>query len=187
MIFGLAKNRMRILPYIQMPAEFRGYDAQFAEVAELLISAIQRAMPQLHVEHVGSTSVPSCGGKGIIDLAVLYPEGLLGPARAALDNLGFQKQGGPEPFPETRPMRVGCVEHNRRSFQIHAHVIALDSAEHGELVWFRDTLRGDSGIRRGYEERKRAILALGVEDSIEYCKAKGPFITAILDQRKPGA
>ena len=84
-------------------------------------------------------------------------------------------------------MRVGCVEHNGRSFQIHAHVIALDSAEHGELVWFRDTLRGNPGIRRGYEERKRAILALGAEDSIEYCKAKGPFITAILDQRKPGA
>src|SRR5947207_2534329 len=118
---------MRILPYILMPAEFRGYDAQFAEGAELLVSAIQRVMPQLRVEHVGSTSVPGCGGKGIIDLAVLYPEGLLGRARAVLDDLGFQKQTGPEPFPETRPMRVGCVEHNGRSFQIHAHVIALDS------------------------------------------------------------
>src|SRR5262245_42794007 len=105
-------QRMRILPYIPKPAEFRAYDSQVAEVAHLLVNAIQHEDPQLQVEHVGSTSVPNCGGKGVIDLAVLYREGFLAPARAVLDRLGFQKQTGPEPFPESRPMRVGAVEHD---------------------------------------------------------------------------
>ena len=174
---------MRILPYYSMPAEFRAYDPEFAEIARLLRAAIQNVEPQLQVEHVGSTSVPGCGGKGIIDLAILYPQGLLARTRAVLDGLGFQKQDGPEPFPETRPMRVGSVEHEGRPFRIHAHVIALDSAELGELVWFREMLQRDSVLRQCYEARKKAILAMGVQDPLEYCKAKGVFITDVLKDR----
>ena len=80
-------------------------------------------------------------------------------------------------------MRAGCVRHEGRTFRIHAHVIALDSEEHGELVWFRETLRRDPALRQSYEERKRAILAMGIRDSIEYCKAKGAFITDVLKER----
>ena len=178
---------MRILQYSLMPAEFVAYDPEVTEVARPLQSAIRNGEPQLQVEHIGSTSVPGCGGKGIVDLAILYPEGLLARARAVLDGLGFQKQDGPEPFPESRPMRVGCVEREGRPFRIHAHVIALGSQEHGELVWFRDTLRGDVALRRSYEDQKRAILALGIQDPLEYCKAKGAFITDALEKRQAAA
>ena len=171
---------MLIHPYIKMSAEFREYDPAVPQIARLLCEAIRGVEPELQVEHIGSTSVPGCGGKGVIDLAVLYPEGRLSRTREALDELGFQKQGGPEPFPEERPMRVGCVEQNGCLYRIHAHVIALDSEEHRELVWFRDTLRANPVLRQNYEARKRAILASGIQDSLEYCKAKGGFITNVL-------
>ena len=173
----------RLVPYLQTPAEFRPYEPQVAETAHLLRCVVENIEPALRVEHVGSTSVPGCGGKGIIDLMVLYPEGLLARARVVLDDLGFQRQSGPEPFPESRPMRVGAIELTGRSFRIHAHVIALDSQEHRELVWFRDALRDSPELRERYEERKRAILATGIVDSIEYCKAKGTFITDLLSRR----
>lgn len=80
---------MRILKYFSMPAEFRAYDPVVMEVARLLGDAIQDGEPRLQVEHIGSTSVPDCGGKGIIDLAILYPEGLLACARTVLDGPGF--------------------------------------------------------------------------------------------------
>jgi len=178
---------MRILLYVSTAAEFRAYDAKAAGVAASVCDAIQRIAPQLRVEHVGSTSVPGCGGKGIVDLAVLYPVGHLARARAVLDELGFQKQDGPEPFPESRPMRVGCVEHDGQSFRIHVHVIALGSEEHQELVWFREALRANSELRRGYQERKRAILASGITDSLQYCKAKGTFIQDALKERRVAA
>ena len=104
-------------------------------------------------------------------------------ARAVLDELGFQKQGGPEPFPEDRPMRVGCVEQDGCPFRIHAHVVSLGSEEHNELVWFRDSLRRDPALRERYEARKQAILAVGIQDSLEYCKAKGGFISDLLKAR----
>jgi len=69
-------------------------------------------------------------------------------------------------------MRVACVEHAGQSFRMHAHVIALGSAEHQELVRFREALRVSPELRHDYEERKRAILARGIKDSVEYCKAK---------------
>jgi len=175
---------MRILLYVSTVAEFRVFDPKVAEVAARVCDAIQRIASELRVEHVGSTSVPGCGGKGVVDLAILYPVGHLARARAVLDELGFQKQSGPEPFPENRPMRVGCVEHCGQSFRIHAHVIALGSEEHQELVWFRDALRANSELRRGYEERKHAILASGITDSLQYCKAKETFIQDALKERR---
>src|SRR2546422_3063117 len=178
---------MGILPYVSLPAEFRPYDPQAAEIARLLGSAIPRVAPELQVEHVGSTSVPGCGGKGIIDLAVLYPEGFLAGARAVLDSLGFQKQSGRDPFPGSRPMRVGCVENDGQAFQIHAHVIAFGSDEHRELVLFREALRASSELRHSYQERKRAILARGINDAVKYCKAKGTFITDVLNEQRSAA
>lgn len=171
---------MRIKLYSPAPAEFLLYNSVTAEIALLIRDAIHRIEPGLRAEHIGSTAVPGCGGKGIIDLAVLYPEGLLARAKAVLDEMGFQKQGGPEPWPEERPMRVGTVEHAGSSFRIHAHVIALSSPEIAELLWFRNTLRSDPSLRLGYEQQKKAILASGIRNSIEYSKAKGGFITEVL-------
>jgi GrpB-like predicted nucleotidyltransferase (UPF0157 family) len=176
-----------ILPYVSAPAAFRPYDPAVKELAHRLGEAIRNVEPRLQVEHVGSTAVPGCGGKGIIDLAILYPAGLLATARNVLDGLGFQKQGGPEMFPEERPMRVGGIEHHGHCYRIHAHVIALDSDEHRELVWFREELRGDAALRRRYEERKQAILATGIDDSLEYCKAKAGFISDVLKGRRSAA
>jgi GrpB-like predicted nucleotidyltransferase (UPF0157 family) len=41
---------------------------------------------------VGSTSVPGCAGKGVIDLMVVYPPGHLDDTKAVLADLGFQRQ-----------------------------------------------------------------------------------------------
>ena len=171
---------MRVLAYFPAPAEYRPYDQRAVAVACRVGRAIQNVAPELQIEHVGSTSVPGCSGKGIVDLAVLYGDGFLCRARAVLDGLEFQKQNGPDPFPESRPMRVGCMEHAGQSFRIHAHVIAFASDEHRQLVFFREALRANSDLRHSYEEGKRAILAMGITDSHEYCIAKGAFITEAL-------
>jgi GrpB-like predicted nucleotidyltransferase (UPF0157 family) len=80
---------VRILPYTKMAAAVLPYDPRTCEVAAQLVDVIHRADRRIEVEHVGSTSVPGCSGKGVIDLAVLYPEGCLSCARDVLDALGF--------------------------------------------------------------------------------------------------
>ena len=51
-------------PYESRPATCRDYDPRGAEVARLAGAAIYSHFPQVRVEHVGSTSVPGCAGKG---------------------------------------------------------------------------------------------------------------------------
>jgi GrpB-like predicted nucleotidyltransferase (UPF0157 family) len=156
--------------------EYLPHNPEARRVAQALARLIAKRNAELQIEHIGSTAVPGCWGKGIIDLLVTYPAGSLRGARETLDCLGFQRQGGPEPFPESRPMRVGSFEYFGRSYRVHAHVIESGNAQAVNLLKFRDALRRDVDLRRAYEAEKRAILARGITQGTEYSKAKGNFI-----------
>ena len=94
-------------PYDDRQAVCQDFDPKAIEVAKQVSATIRSYLPGVTVEHFGSTSVPGCAGKGIVDLMLLYPEGQLAAARDVLDALGFQKQTTRDPFPEDRPMRTG--------------------------------------------------------------------------------
>jgi GrpB-like predicted nucleotidyltransferase (UPF0157 family) len=166
--------------YTLTTAEYLPYNPESFRVAASIAKTIVAANSNLRVEHIGSTAIPGCWGKGIIDLLVLYRAGELESARDRLDYLRFQHQPGPDPFEEDRPMRVGGVEYLGRAYRVHAHVIAAGSDEARDLLKFRDILRGNTGLRRAYEAEKRAILARGITKSTEYSKAKGDFIRCVL-------
>ena len=162
---------------------FRESDPAAAEVARALAEAITACDGRLRVEHVGSSSVPGLGGKGYVDLLVLYPDGALDVAKQALAALGFQHQRGRDPWPETRPMRVGQVEHAGRSYPVHAHVVAANAGEVAELLTFRDRLRADGALQRSYETEKRRILAGGVLDGVDYAEKKSTFVRRVLAEQ----
>src|SRR5581483_3861082 len=149
----------RIGAYEHQPADCHEYDPRSAEVARKVAALIEPHLPGAVVEHVGSTSVPGCAGKGVVDLVLLYSAGQLAAARDLLDALGFQRQTSRDPFPEDRPMRTGSLAHGEKTFNLHVHVIAADSPEAGELRVFRDRLRADLGLVAAYVAAKRAILA----------------------------
>jgi GrpB-like predicted nucleotidyltransferase (UPF0157 family) len=175
---------MTIGPYQKLPAAVRPYDHRVAGAAQRLRDLIESALPGVTVEHIGSTSVPGCAGKGIIDLQVLYPPGQLAAAREALDTLGFQRQQSRDPWPEERPMRVGSVEHAGALFQIHAHVICVDDPEVEANRRFRDHLRADPAMVDAYVARKSAIVNGGVSDATDYSYAKGDFIRDALTRTR---
>ena len=62
-------------PYEGRKAVCRVYDHRAAEVAQRVATSIQIHLPGVTVEHIGSTSVPGCAGKGIVDLMLVYPDG----------------------------------------------------------------------------------------------------------------
>jgi len=141
---------------------------------------VESHLRDVEVEHVGSTAVPGCAGKGIVDLMILYPPRRLAEVRDGLDALGFQRQTGRDPFPEERPMRVGSMEYDGIRFRIHAHVIASDSPEVVELRTFRDRLRSEPMLLEQYVALKRKIITEGVTDSLDYSIRKAEFIAATL-------
>jgi GrpB-like predicted nucleotidyltransferase (UPF0157 family) len=167
-------------PYFLQPPACLEYDPRAAEVAQRVEQAITRLMPTVTVEHIGSTAVPGCAGKGVVDLMLLYPEGQLEAARDLLDSLGFQRQTVGHLFPESRPMRVGALEHQGNTFRVHVHVIAASSIEVAALRTFRERLRADPQTRAAYVARKRTILADGVTDYKLYTEMKGSFVRQAL-------
>ncbi len=175
-------------PYQPLPVACHPWDPRAPEVARRVVALIRRRLPAAEVEHVGSTAVPGCAGKGVIDLLLLYPPGRLAAARDALDDLGFQHQGGRFPWPEERPMRVGSMRYDGSIFQLHVHVVAEGDPDAVELLQFRDALRSDPALVAGYVAAKRAALAAAAAkgivyesgDAMEYVQAKGPFIERAL-------
>ena len=174
------QESVAIGPYEQSPATCNDHDPRSFEVARRVAHLIESRLPDVTVEHVGSTAVPGCAGKGIVDLMVLYPPGRLPEVRDVLDALGFQRQTGRDPFPEERPMRLGSIEYDGTRFRLHAHVIAFDSPEVVELRTFRDRLRGEPMLLEQYVALKRKIIAEGVTDSLDYSIRKGDFIAGTL-------
>jgi hypothetical protein len=111
---------------------------------------------------------------------LLYPDGQLAAARDLLEALGFQRQSTRDPFPEDRPMRTGSVVYDGTTFLLHVHVLAATSPEANELRRFRDRLRADPDLVAAYVAAKKAILASGVTDSLDYCIRKGEFVERAL-------
>ena len=157
-----------------------GYDPRAAEVARSIVAIIREHLPRLSVEHVGSTAVPGCAGKGVVDLMIAASSEETPAVKQLLDRLGFQRQTGEDAFPETRPMRQGSFAQDGEMFLVHLHVIPADSPEVDEMRFFRACLRADPELLHAYVARKREILAAGVTDSLEYCRLKGEFIKEVL-------
>jgi GrpB-like predicted nucleotidyltransferase (UPF0157 family) len=171
--------------YQDLPAVCREYDSRAPLVARYVATLIsEKGLPAVTVEHIGSTSVEGCAGKGIVDLMVLYPEGQLDPAKSLLDELGFQRQSNRDPFPEDRPMRVGSVEYDGSLFRLHAHVLWAGSPEVKGLRLFRDRLRVEALLREEYVARKRAIIESGVTDAVDYSIIKGEFVSRVLESKE---
>ena len=174
---------MPVRAYPVARPSFHPHDPGASAAARQLMAWISDKDTGLRIEHVGSSAVPGCGGKGTIDLAVAYPDGFLEAAKAILLDLGFQHHGSRRPFPESRPMLVGGIEHRGVVYPIHVHVLPASSFELEELRWFRDRLRSDTALQRAYEAEKVRILAEGVLDGVDYAEKKGEFVRRVLRER----
>jgi GrpB-like predicted nucleotidyltransferase (UPF0157 family) len=169
-----------IRTYEILPPAYVEYDPVGPDVAVRVGSLIDAAAPWAKAEHIGSTAIPGCAGKGIVDLVALYPRGKLEATRSAIDGLGFQRQRTGHTFPEERPMRVGAIDFAGEVYRLHVHIVAADSDEADALRRFRDVLCADSALRDAYQARKRAILESGTSSSADYTHAKGEFINAVI-------
>mgnify|MGYP000162103491 CR=1 FL=1 len=168
---------MKILEYKKIEASFNEWSPIYVEVAQQVIDYISNE--QFDVIHIGSTSF-QVGGKGIIDLSILYKQGDLNAAIAHLLTLGFQNQISEAPFPPERPRKDGAVNLNEKKYIIHIHVIANGSNEHKKQLSYKNHMLNNPIARKEYEQSKRAILANGIMEQEAYGKQKSPYVKSIL-------
>ena len=168
----------------QKVVDLRPWDARGPAAARSVIRFLQAALPGITIEHVGSTSVPDCQGKGILDLMLLIPDGRLNDVRAVVDGMGFQPQSGGKKHPDSRPMREGSVTFDGSVFRLHVHLIPEDSAEVGRLRTFRDRLTANPELVALYVEQKRRLVDARISDRSTYTQGKTAFIQSVLERKK---
>lgn len=169
---------MEILNYQKIEASFNPWSPVYCDVAKRLIDVIQTE--QFEVIHIGSTSF-KVGGKGIIDLSVLYKNDDLNEAVEHLRHLGFQDQISEKPFPKERPRKDATVRVDGIEYCVHVHVIQSGSEEHQKQLDYKNYMLDNPAAREAYEASKKAILANGFTDQESYGKQKSPYVKSILN------
>jgi GrpB-like predicted nucleotidyltransferase (UPF0157 family) len=145
---------------------------------------LQAALPGIAIEHVGSTSVPGCEGKGILDLMLLIPAGHLNEVCEIVDGMGFQHQSGGKKHPDDRPMREGSFTFDGSVFRLHVHLVPEGSAEVDRLRKFRDRLVANPELVALYVEQKRRLIDAQISDRSTYTQGKKAFIESVLKLEK---
>ena len=179
-MFEHVKKIMR--SYEKPLAGFHSYDPRAPEVARIIKEKTECYLPEVTLEHIGSTAIPGCPGKGVIDMMALYPEGQLKTATSLLVAMGFQRQGleFKNRFPDERPVFMGTFEYDNTSFLVYVHVIQEDAYEAVRFRIFRDRLCDDKGLLADYIKIKERIVSEGVTDTDKYAVMKQAIIKTIL-------
>lgn len=165
-------------PYERRTAEVHAWDPATVDVARQVSDFITNRRPELVVEHIGSTAVPGLPGKGIVDLSIETEPAEIPGIVEVLYELGFQPQPGPDPWPPTRPMPVGSIEHQGREYRIHLHV-QPSGGDFPRDIAFRDALRSDPELKRQYTELKLGITQGGAVDGFRYTHSKTTWILGV--------
>ncbi|MFY9587265.1 MAG: GrpB family protein [Actinomycetota bacterium] len=163
---------------VQARIEIVGYSPSWADefaressqIAEVLCGVL------IAVHHIGSTAIPGCDAKSIIDmLAVVTNLDDLDARTAALEGLGYEALGE-FGIPGRRYFRKGSAFEDR-THQIHA--FADGSTEIARHLAFRDHLRGNPEAVKEYVALKRRLAAEHPTDVEAYTDGKTAFIKAI--------
>jgi GrpB-like predicted nucleotidyltransferase (UPF0157 family) len=138
---------------------------------------IKRTDPRLAAEHVGSTAVPGCPGKGFIDGLVIVPTADdLVEASGAVQRVGFAEHDYGQGYPGAR----GAVNIDGRLFRIHIQIVPRGSKKAQEMIAFRELLRHDPELVARYAGQKQALIERGHDRNPEYTAGKSEMIRSAL-------
>ena len=131
-----------------------------------------------YVEHVGSTSVPGLGGKGIIDIAISVDKSEMDRSKTLLQELGYEFR--PSFSTQDRFYFVIYLPDSEEDFRrYHIHLTYKFSKEWKTLVAFRDYLIAHPKAMEEYAQTKKQAAMIANEDGDTYRKLKEPIIQKI--------
>ncbi len=132
---------------------------------------LARLLPDVRIDHIGSTAVPGLAAKPVIDMIALVDD-LEANIAAVVQRAGYQL-----------PARFNANLVHRRflcypsaSYRTH-HLHLVDRREEMDrCLRFRDSLRGNPELAAEYAALKRTLAARFREDREGYTEAKSTFI-----------
>jgi len=157
---------MEFTSYRRAEAQVRDWEPATREVFEFVRGQVVAQLPDVAVEHIGSSSVPGMPGKGYVDVMVLPVSAAeIGSVSSGLEQLGLQHARGSRP---DRPFFLGAVERGARVTNVHLHVIVADSDEARSQHGLAQALRNNPALREQYAAVKHDAVVSGATDPTEY-------------------
>ena len=187
---------MYFTQYSYRPASVEPAHKQQQQIASWVIQQLPTAF---RYEHCGSTAI-GVPGKGIIDIACLYPNvksDVAAKQRAVesiipqLQALGCEWQLAKSMFPAYRPrLDIGVmIESTDRLnpslgnvINVHIHLLEYHSIEHQKQRYFRQRLLCSKALRNQYMRIKADLVEQGITEHQAYGQAKSEFIKTILQE-----
>jgi GrpB-like predicted nucleotidyltransferase (UPF0157 family) len=136
-----------------------------------------------HIEHVGSTSVPSLGAKPIID--ILIGVKTLGIADQCIPILVKQGYRYVKKHEKTLPMRRYFTKGSKPGRRTHhIHMVEVTSSFFQDHLLFRNYLRNHTDAAREYYLLKKDLEKKFKFEREKYTDAKAGFVQSILEKAK---
>jgi len=161
------------------------YDSSWPALFEAEAASIRKVLGVLavHVEHVGSTSVPGLAAKAVIDIQVSVPSlRPLSPYHGPLSSLGYTHV----PVGDFDLVYPFFQKPNTWPATHHIHLCAVGSEQERDHLAFRDYLRNHPSAAAAYVELKRTLAATHHGTTFEsrerYSLSKTEFVTAALER-----
>ena len=167
MSLGLESGVVRVVAYDPVWPEL--FVAEAARIREVLGPSLPIAL-----EHMGSTAIPGCAAKPILDVLGGYPAGSdVRRYVVALGTAGYQHRGeqgiaGREFFRRGNP----------RSY--HLHLAAEQGQFWREQLAFRDALRASDELRDAYVALKLELARRFPDDREAYIDGKTAFVRDVI-------
>lgn len=163
---------------VDEPIEVVPYSQAWAPAARAEIERLRSALSAwpVEIEHIGSTAVPGCAAKPIVDLLVGARAEDRKALEAALQREGYESLGEAEP---------GRIYLRRRSGQsaFNVHVVERDGSLWDDNIRLRDYLREHAEERDRYVGAKQAA-AVAAPRLLAYSRLKSAVIADLLERAR---
>ena len=154
----------------------------FLREKERISSRVKMA---LAIEHIGSTSVPNLGGKGIIDIAIAVHKQDMDSVSQQLQSLGYEFRPTFS-TPDRFYFIIYLPDPEEGERRYHLHLTYPENREWGQFIGFRDYLRNHPDEVEEYAAMKRQAADEAKHEGKHYRKIKEPMfekVSSLMAQR----
>ena len=161
------------------------WKTEFENIKQVIAAELNDIIPQIDIQHVGSTSVKGLFAKPILDIDIIIADKtLLNNITLRLEKIGYNskgEQGIPGRYAFRQNSELTPLTNKNRKWQSHhLYICYADSLALKNHLLFRDILKRNEELKAKYSELKIALtdnLAITRE---EYTSKKTEFIVSVL-------
>jgi len=169
------------LELLSAPILLVEYDEEWPRLFQREADRIRAALGEraLHVEHAGSTSIPSLCAKPVIDIVLVVADSATEQTYVpALENAGYVLRIREPEWFEHRLLKGPDTN-------VNLHVFSQGCSEVDRMLLFRDRLRSNKPDREHYERAKRELAHRDWTYVQNYADAKSAVVEEIIARASP--